>query len=469
METIKKYGETSSWAEELAAVLQNTYKKDLQKEAEINVKTLPKVVWRGNTFFVALDTEENSADVLNEYGNVVKTIKNASSVEDVETALNKKIVANNDSKKVTFAEELENIADQLQEPIQKEADFTYSYQPNSTTMNTQTPQNQEMSTTDPSINGSVNNVTNTPSDSSANITNEQMDQATTASINLLKNKYARTKKELKACKKNIAELTLKMNKLAGIVEKLTDDIHAYMDPGNVYDLDVEKIERQHYNDTANQSARAIDIEHSIDLTVPRGRVSLKDKILQDIDNIISPIVEEPDINIEIQNEPEEVTVVQIKEPEENDSNSSDITSEDQYQELELPEENIEDTNIEVDNSEDNSKNDSKDNVEDNVNVDDSNNINIENDSNKDVNIEDSEDIPEEPSKIIDNTQKKQSSLNMKKIASKDVPNFKNQICPACKQKRLVLKERTANLQNILCKSCNSKYAVDLDTEEIFER
>ena len=57
---------------------------ELSAEAEINVKSLPTVMWNDNKFYVQLDHETKEADVLNEYGNVVTTIKNVDSVEAVD-------------------------------------------------------------------------------------------------------------------------------------------------------------------------------------------------------------------------------------------------------------------------------------------------------------------------------------------------------------------------------------------------
>lgn len=61
---------------------------ELSAEAEINVKSLPTVMWNDNKFYVQLDPETREADVLNEYGNVITTIKNVDSVEAVDEHLN---------------------------------------------------------------------------------------------------------------------------------------------------------------------------------------------------------------------------------------------------------------------------------------------------------------------------------------------------------------------------------------------
>ena len=67
---------------------EQTEEPELSAEAEVNVQSLPTVMWNDNKFYVQLDPENNEADVLNEYGNVVTTIKNVTSIEDVDSHLN---------------------------------------------------------------------------------------------------------------------------------------------------------------------------------------------------------------------------------------------------------------------------------------------------------------------------------------------------------------------------------------------
>ena len=435
---IQKYSQSSDWVESFLTTLSQNYKRDIEQEAEINVKTLPKVVWNDNTFYVSLDTNENSADVLNEYGNVVTTIKNASSVGDVEQQLNKEIVssivtnkfdkkANTEDANVkqvaNLDDELDKVAKYLN--ITKEAD-NYAFQPDSSTQNTQTPQNQDMGyqTTDPSINGAENTVTNTPTDSSSGIADSQMNEATTASKEAINDIHA-LKKELKESKSKIAALEKQLSKVADMVAVLTDEIHAYTNPGNVYDLQSEDQEVAHFNDTANQSAAVIQFENNSDLTTPYGRVSLKDRILQDLDNIFDA----PDIIID---EPvvETVEVIPVEPAEPVEIVPTDEIDEGIDEELpELPEEDtIVEVELPVDDTELNEEQDTIENTTDD-------------------NIEDK-------STII-------------KLNKKDSAMFKKQICPKCGKHKLSLSTKTASVQDVLCQSCKTKFEVDLNTEEIF--
>ena len=423
---IQKYSQSSDWVESFLTTLSQNYKRDIEQEAEINVKTLPKVVWNDNTFYVSLDTDENSADVLNEYGNVVTTVKNASSVGDVEQQLNKEIVSSivtnrfehkADNGNPMPAKSITNLDDELDKVakylnITKEAD-NYAFQPDSSTQNTQTPQNQDMGyqTTDPSINGAENIVTNTPNDTSSNIADTQMNAATTANKKALDD-ITSLKKELKASKKKIASLEKQLSKVADMVTVLTDEIHAYTNPGNIYDLQSEDQEVAHFNDTANQSAAIIQMENNSDLTTPYGRVSLKDRILQDLDNIFDDtnvVIEEPVIE-QVEVVPDTSTKVEIVEApidEELPALSEETVPDDIAIEMEFP-------------------------INDTISVDNTNN----------------------EAKIV-------------KLNAKDSNKFKKQICPICGKYKLSLSTKTASVQDVLCKSCKTKFGVNLNTEEIF--
>lgn len=66
-------------------------------------------------------------------------------------------------------------------------------------------------------------------------------------------------------------------------------------------------------------------------------------------------------------------------------------------------------------------------------------------------------------------QKSASTIEEKivKLSQKDCNIFKHAICPNCGNKSLVKSKVVKNLQGIYCESCDSEYAVNLDTEEIF--
>lgn len=446
------------WAQSFLSTFYSTQK--VEHEAAINVKTLPKVVWNDNTFFVALDAEEGSADILNEYGNVVTALKDVTSINDVEQQLNRHVVANNNSdtklKKDTsqFDNELAKFADSinLDFSMEKKADNTsieadtFTTSTNDMASNTgvstapTTPdysanQTSNMQTSDPSINQAVNTAINTPTDNSANTTSQQMENATQASsLKKLKVQLASTNKLLKQNQlqtqklqkefSNYKQKTAKtITKLAGLVNSLQDQLHAYINPGNIYDLNSGEQEYKHYMQTAKESEKAINVEHTVDLTTPKGRVSLKDRILQDIGEIqmpdeilVAPVestfIEEQVVNDD-NNEKEELLVEEpIMEMPAKKSPIKEITSK------EVPDEEPPDKEVTI--------------------IDDS-----KNDDGKDL-------------------------RNVKFLNKKESSIFKTQVCPICKSKSLALHVKTASVQDVVCHSCKAKFGVNLNNERIFK-
>lgn len=409
---VRKFNNTPDWAQSFLSTFLSTQK--MEHEAAINVQNLPKVVWHDSTFYVALDAEENNADILNRYGNVVTVLKNVASIEDVEQQLNKQIVAELvDNKKmnktktiIKLDDELEKVADAINQ-LEKQADDQST---------------SSMQTTDPSINKSVDTVTNTPTNTTSNITTQQMDSAnqeqtntTTASlITKLQNQLKNTTKVIKNNQVQINKLQQKVNmyesktasmknsiaKIAHVVKNLQDQMHAYINPGNIYDLNCQEQELKHYTQTADESAKAINAEHKVDLTTPLGRASLKEKILQDIDDIkmpeeilteaveVSPVEEKVNDNVN-----NDVTVITTSVPEENNTNS----------------------------------------IDDGVEV-----IDIKNEDKQFLNNEDSD-------------------------------AFKHRVCPSCQQSAtLCLDKKTASIQKVKCNNCHTKFGVDLNSEQIFK-
>ena len=419
LEIIRKYNTIADWAQPFLSTFMQD--QNLEKEAAVNVKALPKVVWNDSTFYVALDSDEENADVFNEYGNVVTALKGVKSMDDVEQQLNKHVVAEQSrlekriesTKVISLEDELQKVADIIGMPSTPVGGITQTVstpnvapslpaQPNTIVQNTGTningvQTNNGMQTTDPSINGAVNTVTNTPSDASMQNTNQQIGNAIQQQASNESNKYINAKlqtiiqyqvedqlkqqnadmhKTLVAYKKKIAKLQDTITQLANTVSDLSDQIHAYKDTGNVYDLKSEDIEMQHVKDAATNTAQEIEAEHNYDLTTPAGRVSLKDRILNDIGTIKMPV---------------------------------EILSEER--------------------------------------------------------------VPNELESKVQQAQIKDERLS--KVASRSLNKtatlaFKKQICPECRNKALTLVDANDKVQDVLCSSCNTRYGVDLDTENIFK-
>ena len=388
----------------------NNFAKTTKKEttAEINVQTLPKVVWNDSTFYVSLDEAARTADVMNEYGNIVTSIKNVGSVDDVNKHLTEnQVVASlteedkmNTEKTVTLDTELEKFKSYLEaEAGEFDAD-------NSTS--TSTDSSSSTSTNTDSSNGQTEQ-------SSAD---SQMDQA------------AQTTAEITSLKKTVASLETKMEKMAELIGTLQDNIHAYNDPGNVYDLSSSNAELNHVKETADATEKVINVEHATDLTVPAGRVSLKDKILTEIDTIM----EEPTEVLTTEVEPTEIEETIDEKPVEE---TVEETVEEDIPEVEIVED-VPEVVVEEDIPEDSEKDSEKDS-------DEAPEVEIE-----EV-VED-----EKPEEIV-------------KLSGKDEEIFKNGICPICGHKALALTNASGNIQGVVCNDCDAEFGVNLDTEDIYNK
>ena len=121
-------------------------------------------------------------------------------------------------------------------------------------------------------------------------------------------------------KRVVAKLDECLNKIDTVFIRLAaieDQIHAYTDPGNIYDLNAEQREREHYTENMHKGETKLEIEHQLNLTNPVERGMMPemkkgvDKVYQDIhtvngDDII--MVDEP------LPEPDEVMIIKTDEP-----------------------------------------------------------------------------------------------------------------------------------------------------------
>jgi hypothetical protein len=114
----KNGGKMAAWLDTFVSM----YKKETV--AETNVKNLPKVNWKDETFYVSFTPD--GAVLYNDYGNEVSLIDNAKSVEEVNKYLNENsIVASIDGNDSTDCEDKdENKCSDNQEENDKEADRT---------------------------------------------------------------------------------------------------------------------------------------------------------------------------------------------------------------------------------------------------------------------------------------------------------------------------------------------------------
>ena len=190
------------------------------------------------------------------------------------------------------------------------------------------------------------------------------------------------------------------------MEQLNDQIHAYINPGNVYDIQAEQKEVEHFNATAAHTQRTIDIEHGVDLTVPYGRISLQNQILQNNIELPPPdaVLVRPAESIETVKQPNNIKVEVVN----------------------------------VDNSQDNVRQEELPEI---------------NEINNDV-------------EIIDSPVKE--NIKVKKLGKTASNQFKTRVCPICgSQRSLSLTDGNDLIQNVICNECKSKFYVDLNNEDIF--
>lgn len=467
MEMIQRTGKLPRWIDSFVNVFSSTHQQELEHEAEINVKSLPKVVWNDNTFYVSLDKEESCADVFNAYGNVATTLKNVSSIEDVEKSLNKKVVAADINenvltkssterilppfKKSTLDDELPKVAQQLGlnadasiRDIENTAMQKLVEDNSSSSAETNTPNETSHS--------------NVPNDTPNNTNNSSQQQTAKYTDHMLATRYAnikkqadRTQRELNTYKKKFIKLANSFNQLSTIVNNLADQVYAHTNPGNVYDIGAAEAEVQHFNETAKNTAKAILIEHSVDLTNPQGRTSLQDRILNDINNIQLPMdfveeVKADAVKGDTQNKKMVDTPVEYvtdEGQEELPDNEADNKTDN-----ELNDKTNDNTiNIDINIDTKDAKNDNDDNIDDDI---DTNNDNEAEVDLPDIDIEDNKEVKE-------------------KVLGKEAALFKSQICPVCHKKALRLSTKTASVQDVICHKCKTKYGVDLSTEDIFKK
>ena len=375
-------GKVAKWLEDFVNTMSG--KKDDEsvvdeniKTADINVQDLPKVVWNDETFYVLFDNEKGTAKLYNRFSNEVTTIENVNSIEEVDKHLNSKQVVTSESddelEKVTEADMNDGNPDPLQNPAYPNADpIDPNQQP------TQDPNNPN-----PNID-TTQQPTITALDISEDIekVGEKLDYM-----------------------KRIADLEEQVKGLVNTIEELKGQFYARQDPGPIYDSNTMAEEVKHIEETSKATADQIAQDNATDITTMNGRVSLVDRLRQDLKPIIEIDEEAP--------EAEEVVET---------------------------EKSVE-TDIEVDNK-----------VE----------PKIEEVTEEPV-IEDitTEDEEEDEEKEEDT---KKGIIN---LSIKDSKIFKKAICPCCGDDGLTKAAQIGSYVGVYCKGCTAEYAVNVDTEDIF--
>lgn len=342
-----------------------------EKTAAINVYDLPKVVWNDETFYVLFDQETGKATILNQFTNVVTTVQ-ASTIEEVDDALNGLQIVTSKEQNLGL-----KIAEELIEQINEDLDI------------------QPLDEIEEDvIDDQIEEVVEEPKEDKDDIINKMQSQidSLTEQINILKQQYARTEEVINL------------------------------------DLGVEEAEVQHFNETAEETAEQIQEDNDKDITTPQGRSTLRERLLNDLNDVIEEIPSDDQI---------EVDVLDTEDVEE-----EIITDESGDQEVE---ENTVDS-IEFEHP---SVVDEQLYMEDTKNQENK----LDDFSNEEELVE--EEVDEEEEFEI--------------LTGKDANIFKQAVCPNCGG-NLVKANLVKSFQGIVCKGeCNSEYAVNLDNETIFKK
>lgn len=229
------------------------------KVAEININDLEKVIWNDETFYVHFD--DNGADVYNEFGNVVTTLKGFFSLVDVDKELN--------GKSVVVSASMDEIEENLQEnsDFQDELAKAVSYIEDEKTLETAASTDEESNDFDKEDEAEADLESEIVAKEESNSNEEVFYDTVIAVVSELETRLA-----------NLEEKTLQQE---------------YARTQEIQDLDTgaEVEEQKHYEETAQNTKDQIDKEQEKDLTTPQGRVELSqdkketENIVEDVDTV----------------------------------------------------------------------------------------------------------------------------------------------------------------------------------------
>lgn len=242
------------------------FSKTAEKEAKVDVSNLPKVIWEDNTFFVNLDENSHTANVMNEYGNVVTTLLDVSSIEDVNAKLNNSVVTAENklsAEDEAMYNEFAKIADAM------EMQMEVTPEQHTETVNEQSEQIRD--------NNSVEQQTTNVQPMDSDVENA-MDEATGS--NDMKHIIAK----LDECIEKLGSVDMR-------IKRLEEQIYAHTDPGNIYDNHAQEREVEHYTETMQNGEDNIALEHQFDISRQDERVYMQETKNAPKEDII--IVDEP--------------------------------------------------------------------------------------------------------------------------------------------------------------------------------
>jgi hypothetical protein len=252
MSGVKKSGILASWIDDFVTGLAGK-----QVTANTNIKDLPKISWNDRVFYIQFKQQssgDTDAIIYNDFPNYVTTVENASTLEEVEEALNGgNVIATDDVEIINENDEVsEDDFNNIEEELRK------------ITSNISDSGEKKESLEDLQDDESVIEIekfsqkTNEKEvgEKHASENNQQKENHTLEQNNLQDQKI----KELESKIKNMNQKINDLEQIYARIDKFNDD--------NMYDVEEEgrDIQKSWENTRKN-----IDQEHTFDLTTPSGR------------------------------------------------------------------------------------------------------------------------------------------------------------------------------------------------------
>lgn len=409
----QKLNLTKTASDETVEVEGDVQEEEQEVLAEVNIHDLEKVIWNDETFYVQFDNV--GADVFNEFGNVVTSLKGVFSIADVDNALNGKqvVVSSTETEDLQANTEFEDELAKAVSYLDEAEETIASVDPNESDIFDQE------DATDEDLNDEVVTL--------AEVTEEVVADETAGEEVLAEEEDLFTE----AIASGFETLEAK---IAALEEMVTQMGQQYARSQEVQSLDngSEVEEQKHYEETAAATQQQINSDNAIDLTTPQGRVELSQHTHEEV------------TNTEVEETPTENTETEVSEPNETvEETTQEETEEVTEEPTEEPTEEAPIEEVPTEEAE----------VTEETAVEAPMEEQIPEATEVQTEEEATEETVEEPS--------------IKTLSSVESNIFKNAVCPSCGEKSLTLSKVASNMQGIYCGGCPSEYAVNLDTEEIF--
>lgn len=251
----------STWLDSLAETCNKAFKPAKEVNAEMNVKNLPTVSWKDETFYVDIVT--GGAVLYNAFGNVVQEMPGVKSVDEVDHELNDHVVVAADEAQGPndYATEEQVIsADNPDEQIDEQADT-----PVEATFESELA--RVMAADAVHVDAEKRAKVGTPA-AELKDTSAMLKAMSDAGVSF---------EQLGCSLANVSKVLADVDELKRMVTALSQQQYAYTTetpaPGSL-DLGSQDAEVAHFNETAADTQKLIDAEHAVDISTQAGRAQL---------------------------------------------------------------------------------------------------------------------------------------------------------------------------------------------------